>query len=467
MLEASYEVEPTFDDEVAWTPEEEQRLAQLVAGSTKLGRGTERWAYIASELGNGRTVADVRQRWAERQHSLTLSTPEPQPAAIEASAAVAAAPTAPVRASATAASIDGKPPAGWSAEDCRQLGWLVIDAQSKSSGGPRAGSDLWENIASSLVGSRTGRDCRACWMEVLQPEIPGSAFELAIATKVPSTRVVEASGWTGRGHTLYSIESATGIGRLGVEGEVRTERRFSEFEAFHAAVIVPLLTTQKMPPVDLPPKSVDTWTSKNDPAVVYSRQVGLEAYLNNAISLSHRLCSPSIFRAILHFVAAQPGTPPVLPGFDAGHGIWDAAGSWMHTETVDFHGTSCAVPHTLVLTTSGQCKFTASGHPAGGRVEASGIWSSTGSGGSLLLSFHTLHTWDGTSFSDGKEVDELVTSRKQLAEKAKPRRASSTRHGQAGWFEVDKGGAVAFRRRCSIADKTEILARPGDRIRGV
>jgi hypothetical protein len=100
-------------------------------------------------------------------------------------------------------------------------------------------------------------------------------------------------------------------------------------------------------------------------------------------------------------------------------------------------------------------------------VEASGIWSSSGNGGTLLLSFHTLHTWDGTSFSDGKEVDELVTSRKQLAEKAKPRRASSTRHGQAGWFEVDKGGAVAFRRRCSIADKTEILARPGDRIRGV
>ena len=55
-------------------------------------------------------------------------------------------------------------------------------------------------------------------MEVLQPEIPGSAFELAIATKVPSTRVVEASGWTGRGHTLYGIESATGIGRLGVDG---------------------------------------------------------------------------------------------------------------------------------------------------------------------------------------------------------------------------------------------------------
>ena len=98
-------------------------------------------------------------------------------------------------------------------------------------------------------------------------------------------------------------------------------------------------------------------------------------------------------------------------------------------------------------------------------MEAAGIWSSTGGGGSLLLSFYTLNTWDGTSFSDGKEVDELVTSRKQLADKAKPQRASSTRHGQTGWFEVDKGGAVAFRRSCNIADKTEIVARPGDRIR--
>jgi hypothetical protein len=444
---------------VAWTPEEEQRLAQLVAGSAKLGRGTERWAYIASELGNGRTVADVRQRWAERQQSLALAAPAPQPAAVKAPAAAA------VRAAPVAASVDGKPPAGWSPEDCRQLGWLVIDAQSKSSGGPRAGADLWEDIASSLVGSRTGRDCRACWMEVLQPEVPGSAFELAVASKVPSTRVVEASGWTDRGHTLYCIETRTAIGRLGVQGAVRTERRFSEFEAFHAAVIVPLLVTQKIAPVEFPTKSVDTWTSKNDPAVVYSRRVALEAYLNAAISLSLRMRSSAVYRAILHFVAAQPGTPPVLPNFDSGHGLWDAAGSWMQNETVSFHGTSCTVPHTLVITTSGQCTLTASGHPAGGKVEAAGIWSSTGGGGSLLLSFYTLNTWDGTSFSDGKEVDELVTSRKQLADKAKPQRASSTRHGQTGWFEVDKGGAVAFRRSCSIADKTEIVARPGDRIR--
>ena len=470
MLEASYEVEPTFDDEIEWTPEEEQRLAQLVAGSAKLGRGTERWAYIAKELGNGRTVADVRQRWAERQQSLSPAALEPEPqlvaAAQPAGAAAAAVPAA--RTSPVPSSVDGKPPAGWSADDCRQLGWMVIDAQSKSTGGgPRAGADLWEHIASSLVGARTGRDCRACWMEVLQPEVPGSAFELAVASTVPSTRVVEASGWTDRGHTLYRIETRTAIGRLAVEGAVATERRFSEFEAFHTAVIAPLLATQKLPPVELPAKSVDTWTSKNDPAVVYARRLALEGYLNAAISLSHRMGSPSLFRAVLHFVAAQPGTPPVLPGYDARNGLWDVAGSWVHNETVSFHGTSCTVPHTLLLRPNGQCTFTASGHPAGGKVEAAGVWSSTGGGASLSLSFHTLNTWEGTSFSDAKSVDELVTSRSQLAEKAKPQRASSTRHGQTGWFEVDKGGAVAFRRSCSIADKSEVVARPGDRVRGV
>jgi hypothetical protein len=49
--------------------------------------------------------------------------------------------------------------------------------------------------------------------------------------------------------TLYRIETRTAIGRLGVTGAVATERRFSEFEAFHAAVIAPLTRAQKLPPI--------------------------------------------------------------------------------------------------------------------------------------------------------------------------------------------------------------------------
>ena len=38
-------------------------------------------------------------------------------------------------------------------------------------------------------------------------------------------------------------------------------------------------------------------------------------------------------------------------------------------------------------------------------------------GAALELSFHTLQSWEGTSFSDGKAADELVLSRSQLAAK--------------------------------------------------
>ena len=478
MLEASYEVEgeePNFD-EVEWTVEEEQNLERLVASSAHLGRKPERWEFVAAELGNGRTVADVRQRWAERQSQSPATPavtpePEPQPAALASALAVATASAGAATAAAPppASSVDGTPPSGWSSDDCRQLGWMVIDAQGQGGGGPRGGTDLWENIASSLVGSRTGRNCRACWLEVLQPEVPGSAFERAVATSVPGTRSVTGSGWTSSGYTLYRIDTRTAIGRLGVTAGVATERRFSEFEAFHAAVIAPLTRAQKLPPIELPPKSVDTWTSKNDPAVVYARRLGLEGYVNAAIGLSHRMSSAALDRALLHFLAAQPGTPPVLPGHDSGSGLWDAAGSWSHTENVDFMGTNCAVPHALTLKPNGQVTFTASGHPAGGKVEAAGIWTSSSNGAALSLSFHTLKVWEGTSFADGTEIDDVVISRKELnaKDKTKPQRASSVRHGQTDWYEVDKGGAVAFRRSCNVADQSDLVARPGDKVRAV
>ena len=40
-------------------------------------------------------------------------------------------------------------------------------------------------------------------------------------------------------------------------------------------------------------------------------------------------------------------------------------------------------------------------------------------GAALELSFHTLQSWEGTSFSDGKAADELVLSRSQLAAKVR------------------------------------------------
>ena len=127
------------------------------------------------------------------------------------------------------------------------------------------------------------------------------------------------------------------------------------------------------------------------------------------------------------------------------------------------------MPHALILHPNGQVKFTASGHPAGGKVEAVGIWTSAANGASLSLLFHTLKAWEGTSFADGKAVDDVVISRKELnaKDKSKPQRVSSARHGQTDWFEVDKGGGVAFRRSCNAADKSDLVARPGDKVRAV
>jgi len=360
MLEASYEVEATFEEafaDVAWTDAEDARLAELVAGSSELGRSAQRWEYVAQSLGNGRTVADVRARWADLQQRPPAPAPEPEPE-----------PTPEQE----LGSVDGAPPSGWSGDACRQLGWMVIDEQRKGTGAgeQRKGAALWEHIASSLVGGRTGRDCRAVWLECLQPE-PGAAFERAVGSAVPSAREVAGEGWTGRGYTLYCIDTRTAIGRLGIEGEVRTERRFSEFEAFHAAVVSPLLATAKLqsawqglPPLTLPDKAL----SKNDPTTVQTRRAALQAYLGAALALGKRMASPALDRALLHFLAARPGSPPVLPGHDSGSGLWDAAGSWAFHHSVSFHGTACSVPHTLALLPDGQCHFSAAGHPAGGKV---------------------------------------------------------------------------------------------------
>eukprot|EP01047_Picozoa_sp_COSAG01_P061432 COSAG01_NODE_7675_length_3103_cov_7.624168_1_plen_114_part_00 len=110
-------------------------------------RGLERWKHIAAQLGGGRTAAQVRQRWAERDARAGAqgapSRPDgelwpggPTPVKL------------PPRAAAAAVAAESVAPPGWSPDDCRQLGRLVRQFegsrdQSKPPTGSPARGDRW------------------------------------------------------------------------------------------------------------------------------------------------------------------------------------------------------------------------------------------------------------------------------------------------------------------------------------
>ena len=402
--------QPASDE---WTAADDARLATLVGSTATLGLGKqERWAKIATELGGGRDAQWVRQRWAERmpeqsgvgsQAYRQLAVSQSQ--TVQQQLQAAARPTTPGGASSAQAAVskveieanpaEARGPDGWSVEDCRQLGRLVrlfesdtpdrrpSDAQNRGIGvtgpsQPATGvgairADRWESIAGAFSGGGgggggekqkprfSGRQCRACWLEHLQPDLPTAALETLVSAQVTGSRettpasVGPISEWSGGSYTVYRVQAGTSLGRGRVEGSLITERRYSEFETFHETVIAPLLLGRAREMgglvLALPSKSAN-W-SKNSSQVVSVRQKGLGEYLAAVAALGRRIHSAQVDIALMEFVS--PGVYPPPPDIFAPaplanapktDTLWDVSGVWIHAVKVR---PAPHAPHALLL----------------------------------------------------------------------------------------------------------------------
>lgn len=276
----------------------------------------------------------------------------------------------------------------------------------------------------------------------------------------PCVRASQA-GWTDRGYTLYRLDAKTSIGRVGVEGQSLTERRYSEFELFHRTVVEPLQRTGRCPLAELPPKS--TMVTE---AVVQARMAALDRYVGAVVDLARRLNSADVHRMLLEFLGA--GAPPAFLS-ELPSRLWDPTGTWKWALSVDFQGTQCTVPHVLELAADGLCRFKASGHPAaGGAVTALGSWRLVADASRLALTFHRLDVTATRASADGA-TDELVLSGRRKRPAATggsgaPGRPPPPGHG---WYRVDDGGAVAYRRSRLLSDASGWVAPPGTLVRAV
>lgn len=229
------------------------RWAERTPTQSGVGSGAHRERSIAAS-------ASASSSWATAavNHAAAVVS-----AAAEVTNATARANAA---AAAANASIDESPaeargPPGWGVDDCRQLGHLVrrFEAESRRQAQEQAAHakalaaataaaqappatpprlkagrtrvDRWELIADELCGSAlvlvvvaggagvsappaprfSGRDCRGCWLEHMQPDPPTAALEVLSSATVSGSREVQPSelgdmmNYSGGGFTQYKV----------------------------------------------------------------------------------------------------------------------------------------------------------------------------------------------------------------------------------------------------------------------
>jgi hypothetical protein len=206
-----------------------------------------------------------------------------------------------------------------------------------------------------------------------------SVDEVAECT-ITRTRSVAATSMFGRAYTVFVIEART---RGGVS--FQSEKRFSDFRAFHSEWLEPVMSLGS--PLPIPSANP---VDKNADETVEARKLGLTNYLSEAVALCERLGSPPVTAALQRFLRDSDGKESspredsdLVPRSELWRQVqgcvWDAAGTWAFQESV---GSATAVPvlrHELMLGTDGVALFDGSGHP-GGNVRATGTWENSDNG---------------------------------------------------------------------------------------
>ena len=223
-----------------------------------------------------------------------------------------------------------------------------------------------------------------------------SVDEVAECT-ITRTRSVAATSMFGRAYTVFVIEART---RGGVS--FQSEKRFSDFRAFHSEWLEPVMSLGS--PLPIPSANP---VDKNADETVEARKLGLTNYLSEAVALCERLGSPPVTAALQRFLRDSDGKESspredsdLVPRSELWRQVqgcvWDAAGTWAFQESVSFHGSVFPLHHRLTLATDGSAVFEASGHPQhGGYSRAVGEWENDDSGRKAVVSFTEIQSATG------------------------------------------------------------------------
>ena len=224
----------------------------------------------------------------------------------------------------------------------------------------------------------------------------GSVDEVA-ECMISRTRSVAATSMFGRAYTVFVVEART---RGGVS--FQSEKRFSDFRAFHSEWLEPVMPLGS--PLPIPSANP---VDKNADDTVETRKVGLTDYLREAVALCQRLGSPPVTAALQRFLRDSDGkgsTPrgdsDLVPRSELWRQVqgcvWDVAGTWAFQESVSFHGSVFSLHHRLTLSTEGGAVLESRGHPEhGGYARAVGKWQNTDAGRKVLLSFTEVQSATG------------------------------------------------------------------------
>ena len=232
---------------------------------------------------------------------------------------------------------------------------------------------------------------------------------------VSRARQVQASSMFGRPYTVFVIEART---RGGVS--FQCEKRFSDFRAFHAEWLEPVMSLGS--PLPIPSANP---VDKNSEETVESRKRGLTEYLREAVALCDRLGSPAVTAALQRFL--QPGdggggssTPredsDLVPRSELWRQVqgtvWDATGTWAFKETASVNGADALLEHRLVLGADGEAVFEASGHPSTRKaVRGTGKWQNVDNGRQIEASL---------TFATEPPADLRMTLRKEVRGPSEP-----------------------------------------------
>jgi hypothetical protein len=231
-----------------------------------------------------------------------------------------------------------------------------------------------------------------------------STSEHVAECTVCRTRQISTSTIFDRPFTMFIVEAVT---QGGASFEV--QKRFSDFRAFHAEWLSPVMSLGS--PLPLP---LAVLVGKNDADTVEYRKRGLTTYLREALALVGRLGSPAVTAALQRFLRCS-GTVEARDGSEmvprselwrqVQGSVWDCVGLWAFNEEISFHGSQFQIRHVLQLSLDGSASFEASGHPEhGGYVRATGSWQNVDTGQRAEVTLLDFDTANGHRLTAGSTI---------------------------------------------------------------
>eukprot|EP01044_Picomonas_judraskeda_P001884 COSAG03_NODE_121_length_12310_cov_7.452870_4_plen_523_part_00 len=225
----------------------------------------------------------------------------------------------------------------------------------------------------------------------------GSVDEVA-ECMISRTRSVAATSMFGRAYTVFVVEART---RGGVS--FQSEKRFSDFRAFHSEWLEPVMPLGS--PLPIPSANP---VDKNADDTVEARKVGLTDYLREAVALCQRLGSPPVTAALQRFLRDSDGkesTPrgdsDLVPRSELWRQVqgcvWDVAGTWAFTEAAEGE---TVLRYQLTLGIDGGAIFDASGAVGGASIRAGGTWESCDSGRAIEVKLAIPDSTAGAAATD-------------------------------------------------------------------